>query len=105
MWEHRVRQRCLPDPRIPDPTANECHVTASGDPAVEVDYAIKVTGYSDVRAMGSADAYVNAHIQEGRGDSDPNDAEDPTYSKYTTAAGDTTSLAKDFFYQSGLHGY
>jgi hypothetical protein len=73
----------------------------SGDPAVELGCDIAMTGFGDVPAMGSADAYINAHIQKARGDSDSNKAEDLAYSEYSTAAGDITSFAKDIFYQSG----
>ena len=50
--------------------ADERHVMASGDPGVAVDYSIKMTGFGDIPAMGSADAYINAHIQEARNGED-----------------------------------
>jgi hypothetical protein len=84
--------------------ADERHVMASGDPGVAVDYAIKLTGFGDVPAMGSADAYINAHIQEGRVD-DGNKAEDVAYSEYSSAAGDITLFQKVIGYQSGLRRF
>jgi hypothetical protein len=84
--------------------ADERHVMASGDPAVAVDYAIKMTGFGDVPAMGSADAYINAHIQEARTD-DGGKAEDVAYSEMSTAAGDITLFQKVIGYQSGLRRY
>jgi hypothetical protein len=82
--------------------ADERHVMASGDPAVAVDYSIKVTGFGDVPAMGSVDAYVNAHIQEARVNAK---AEDLSYSEYSSAAGDITLFQKVIGYQSGLRRY
>ncbi|MBP1929336.1 hypothetical protein J2741_001883 [Methanolinea mesophila] len=84
--------------------ADERHVMKSSDPAVEVDYAIKMTGFGDVPAMGSADAYINAHIQEARTD-DGAKAEDLTYSEMSTAAGDITLFQKVIAYQSGLRRF
>jgi hypothetical protein len=85
--------------------ADERHVMATADPAVEVDYSIKVTGFGDVPAMGSADAYINAHIQEARGSYDSPKAEDLVYSEYSSAAGDITLFQKVIAYQSGVRRY
>ena len=89
--------------------ADERHVMASGDPAVAVDYAIKLTGFGDIPAMGSADAYINAHIQEARTSDDVEDggakAEDVAYSEYSSAAGDITLFQKVIGYQSGLRRF
>ena len=30
------------------------------------DYPIKLTGFGDIPAMGSAEAFINVHLQEGR---------------------------------------
>jgi len=84
--------------------ADERHVMASSDPAVEVDYSIKMTGFGDIPAMGSADAYIDAHIQEARTD-DGSKAEDVAYSEMSTAAGDITLFQKVIGYQSGLRRY
>ena len=86
--------------------ADERHVMASSDPAVEVDYSIKMTGFGDVPAMGSADAYINAHIQEARtGEDDALKAEDVAYSEYSSAAGDITLFQKVIGYQSGVRRF
>jgi hypothetical protein len=82
--------------------ADERHVMASGDPGVAVDYSIKMTGFGDVPAMGSVDAYVNAHIQEARVNAK---AEDLSYSETSTAAGDITLFQKVIGYQSGFRRY
>jgi hypothetical protein len=86
-------------------SADERHVMATSDPAVAVDYNIKMTGFGDVPAMGSADAYINAHIQEARGSYDSPKAEDLVYSETSTAAGDITLFQKAIAYQSGLRRY
>ena len=83
--------------------ANERHVMASGDPAVEINYGIKMTGFGDVPAMGSATAYIDAHIQEAR--TADGKAEDVTYSETSTAAGDISLFQKAIAYQSGLRRY
>jgi hypothetical protein len=84
--------------------ADERHVMASADPAVAVDYSIKMTGFGDIPAMGSADAYINAHIQEARNAADDK-AEDVSYSETSTAAGDITLFQKVIGYQSGVRRY
>jgi hypothetical protein len=82
--------------------ADERHVMASSDPGVAVDYSIKMTGFGDIPAMGSVDAYVNAHIQEARVNAK---AEDLSYSETSTAAGDITLFQKVIGYQSGFRRY
>ena len=84
-------------------SADERHVMASGDPAVAVDYNIKMTGFGDIPAMGSATAYIDAHIQEAR--TADGKAEDVTYSETSTAAGDISLFQKAIAYQSGLRRY
>ncbi|MBP1928973.1 hypothetical protein J2741_001520 [Methanolinea mesophila] len=84
--------------------ADERHVMDSGDPAVAADYYISMTGFGDVPAMGSASAYINAHLQEARvyeGDK----AEDVLYSETSTAAGEISVFAKEIAYQSGIRRY
>ena len=64
--------------------------------------------------MGSASAYIKAHIQEGRNSSDiPDDGseagiydifgknEDLTYSESTSVSGVISSFSKTIAYQSG----
>jgi hypothetical protein len=79
------------------------------DPGVESDYQIKLTGFGDVPAMGSAEASINVHLQEGRQliefptgpDSTPK-AEDVLYSETTTASGDITLFQKVMSYNSKI---
>jgi hypothetical protein len=89
------------------------------DNGVEADYRIGLTGFGDVPAMGSADAYINVHVQEGRGffevdgaapltlnyrlSVDPR-AEDLTYSEDSTASGHITLFQKTMSYNSKLTG-
>jgi hypothetical protein len=92
-------------------TTDERHVAESGDPGVAMDYSVKITGFGDVPAMGSAEAYINAHIQEGNS---PNPevgeegaiskAEDLVYSESTTASGDITLFQKVMQYDSKITG-
>ena len=76
------------------------------DPGVEADYTIKLTGLGDVPAMGSAEAYINVHLQEGRvltgiATEDPK-SEDLVYSEITTASGDITLFQKVLGYTSKI---
>jgi hypothetical protein len=92
------------------------------DNGVEANYQVKLTGFGDIPAMGSADAYINVHVQEGRGTLlvfdgagdglgqddgrifvDPK-AEDLTYSEDSTASGEITLFQKAMSYNSKLTG-
>ncbi|MBP1929922.1 hypothetical protein J2741_002518 [Methanolinea mesophila] len=89
------------------------------DNGVESNYRVTLTGFGDVPAMGSADAFINVHIQEGRGlfgvdgaaplnqedriSFDPK-AEDLTYSEDSTASGEITLFRKLVGYNSKLTG-
>jgi hypothetical protein len=78
------------------------------DPGVESDYAIKLTGFGDVPAMGSATAFINVHAQEARTQSNEEElianpkAEDLVYSETTTASGDITLFQKVMGYSSKI---
>jgi hypothetical protein len=80
------------------------------DPGVESDYSIKLTGFGDVPAMGSADAFINVHVQEGRAAPDfgavanygYQKAEDLVYSETSTARGDITLFQKVMSYNSKI---
>jgi hypothetical protein len=85
-------------------SADERHVMASGDPGVAVDYNIKMTGFGDIPAMGSATAYIDAHIQEAR-TGDGGKSEDVAYSESSTASGDISLFQKAIAYQSGMRRY
>ena len=84
--------------------ADERHVQTFSDSAVAADYSIKLTGLGDVPAMGSATAYINAHLQEAR-TYEGVKAEDVSYSETSTAAGDIVLFQKVMGYQSGLRRY
>ena len=83
------------------------------DPGVESDYSIKLTGFGDVPAMGSAEAYINVHDQESRGIANIFDGlgqgeefspkgEDLVYSETGTASGDITLFQKVMSYTSKI---
>lgn len=78
------------------------------DAGVESNYAIRLTGLGDIPAMGSADSYIDVHVQEGRlyfipGDDPFNPkAEDLVYSETTTASGDITLFQKVLGYTSKI---
>ena len=100
--------------------SSERHIAASADVPVAADYDIKVTGFGDIPAMGSASAFINTHIQEGRTayvmtipihvlDEDYSvdlygvgKGEDVLYSEMTTASGDISLFSKAMSYQSGV---
>ncbi len=77
------------------------------DAGVEMNYNIKLTGFGDIPAIGSAEAYMNVHLQEAR--TAINDeyapimkAEDLVYSESSTAAGEITLFQKVMNYKSQI---
>jgi hypothetical protein len=81
------------------------------DPGVESNYQITLTGFGDVPAAGSAEAFIDVHIQEAKGiiifySTDPTTmnqkGEDLTYSETTTANGDITLFQKVMGYTSRI---
>jgi hypothetical protein len=72
------------------------------DAGVEMDYNIKLTGFGDIPTSGSADTFMNVHIQEGRGAFYK--AEDLVYSESSTVAGDITLFQKVMNYKSQITG-
>ena len=84
--------------------ASERHVVENSDAAVEVYYYIGLTGLGDIPAMGSATAYINAHLQEAR-EYEGLKAEDVAYSETSSATGDITVFSKVIEYQSGMRRY
>ena len=102
-------------------SANDRFVGTDATVPVELNYAINVKPYGttegSIPAMGSASAYVKAHIQEARNDSyifiptDPRlplflmdiegKNEDLTYSESTSVSGVISSFGKTIAYQSG----
>ncbi len=79
-------------------------------PGVEVNYNIKLTGFGDIPATGSANAFMNVHIQEGGsgplyiGGGKLFKAEDLVYSESSTATGDITLFDKVMNYNSKISG-
>ncbi len=79
----------------------------ASDAGVALNYNIKLTGFDDIPAMGSATAYMNVHIQEARAvtynDEDPIlKAEDLVYTESTTASGEITLFQKVMNYKSQI---
>jgi hypothetical protein len=81
------------------------------DPGVESDYAITLTGFGDVPARGSVEAYINVHVQEAYlyNQTDPYaipelnvKGGDLVYSETSTAAGDITLFRKTMDYTSKI---
>jgi len=77
-------------------SANERHVIATADPGVAMNYEINAAG------VGTAAAWINAHIMEGRAfnAAAANKAIDLTYSEKTTSSGVIQNFAKDMSYVS-----
>jgi hypothetical protein len=84
--------------------ANERFVGTDATAPVVVNYAINVKPYGtsagQIPAIGSAMAYVKAHIQEARVNG-TDKAEDLTYSETSSVTGTISSFQKVIAYQSG----
>ncbi len=101
---------------VPDPTYyGMAWPYPLADPGVEANYNVKLTGFGDVAAVGSASAYINVHVQEGRTflqngtgnyyeDYQYPKAEDMAYSELTTATGEITLFQKMMNYKSQFTG-
>ena len=85
------------------------------DPGVEANYNVKLTGFWDVPASGTASAYMDSHVQEARAilyrlpgtnyeDYEYPKAEDLVYSELTTATGEITLFQKTMNYKSQFTG-
>lgn len=98
-------------------SAGERTVAASADVPVEAGYGIELTGSGDSAASGSASAYMQSHLMEGRmtflaGIYGPGGfsveqfgegkALDLSYSEETTASGEIYYFGKDMRYESGV---
>ncbi len=74
-------------------------------PPVTMDYSIRITGVTpDSPALGSATAYIQAHLQEG-GSTCPgcgNKFQDIVYNEITTASGEISLFDKVLSYESGI---
>jgi hypothetical protein len=76
------------------------------DQGVASGYRVTLTGIGDVSALGSANAYLNIHLQEARGINVTNESksEDLVYSEDTTASGEISLFSKAMSYTSKLTG-
>ena len=99
---------------------NERSVAASADIPAEISHSVSVTGINDAPAIGSAQASMNVHIQEGRagivgeGFALVNEntydvgvlkdlkGEDLAYSESSTASGEIGQFVKSMDYKSGV---
>ena len=99
----------------PDEYYGMAWVYPVSDPGVEANYNIKVTGFGDIPATGTASAYMNVHDQEGRviietlpgeeyDDYQYPKAEDLVYSELTTATGEISLFRKTMNYKSQFTG-
>ena len=79
----------------------------ASDYGVSSDYQVRLTGFGDVAATGSADAYMNVHVQEAAGYTftHENKSEDLVYSEDTTASGEITLFQKVMSYSSKFTGH
>jgi len=92
--------------------ANDRFVNVNADVPVTLHYDVSLKGFPDdkgaftIPAVGSAAAYLKAHIMESRGGVDANGvpvrASDLTYSETTKASGYITTFNKNMDYQSGF---
>ena len=84
--------------------ANERFVGTDATAPVVLNYNINVKPYGtsqgQIPAIGSAMAYVKAHIQEARANGSAK-AEDLTYSETSSVQGTISSFTKTIAYQSG----
>ena len=80
------------------------------DPGVEADYGITLTGLGDLPAVGSAQASIDVHVQEGRDYIVYHDqvplfnlkSEDLAYTETSTANGEITLFRKVMNYNSKI---
>ncbi len=80
------------------------------NPGVEVNYNIRLTGFGNIPASGTATAFMNVHIQEGGNgplmitEYELYKAEDLAYSESSTATGEITLFDKVLNYHSRITG-
>jgi hypothetical protein len=99
-------------------SSNERTVAATADPGVEAGHDISVTGIGNGAALGSADAYLKVHVQEGRITSptyiwitdfglaqeyQEQKTEDMQYSEFSSASPVIAKFTKSMGYKSGLN--
>ena len=84
-----------------EPTGEEWPVPVS-DPGVAIDSDVRVTGVdASTPALGSATAFLNAHIQEGRTFCEEKSL-DLTWSERTSASGSISLFQKTMQYRSRI---
>ena len=101
-------------------STNERSVAATADTPAELQHSIAVSGIGTAPAIGSADASMNVHIQEGRagitgsgyalvnehvydvGILQLSKTEDLAYSESSTASGEIAQFGKTMDYRSGV---
>ena len=85
--------------------ANDRFVGTDATNPVVLNYDINVKPYGttqgQIPAIGSAMAYIKAHIQEARGNGTSKGHEDLTYNEQSSAQGTITAFSKVIAYQSG----
>jgi hypothetical protein len=99
-------------------SSHERTVAATADPGVEAGHDISVTGIGNGAALGSADAYLKVHVQEGRITSptyiwitdfglaqeyQEQKTEDMQYSEFSSASPVIAKFTKSMDYKSGLN--
>ncbi len=93
----------LPDGNVTD------YAQPVSDPGIESNYLIRLTGFGDLPAAGSAEASIGVHIQEARMLIQTNEvgninaiAEELVFSGTSTASGDITLFRKAMSYNSKI---
>ncbi|MBP1928998.1 hypothetical protein J2741_001545 [Methanolinea mesophila] len=76
-------------------------VTPTADVPVALNYDVSLTGLGSGPAVGSAGAYTNGHIEEGRGNT-TDKATDIVFSQSSTASGLIWVFDKNIGYESGI---
>ena len=94
-------------------SSHERTVAATSDPGVEAGHDISVTGIGNGVALGSADAYLKVHVQEGRVALITSNidyqryqvmkTEDLQYSEVSSASPTIAKFSKSMDYNSGLN--
>ena len=76
-------------------------VTPSADVPVELNYGVSLRGLYNDPAIGSAGAYMDGHLEQGRGNT-TDKAMDLVFSQESTASGLISTFNKVMHYESGL---
>ncbi|MDD1708678.1 MAG: hypothetical protein LUQ33_05875 [Methanoregulaceae archaeon] len=76
-------------------------VTPSADVPVELNYGVRLWGLDNEPAIGSAGAFMDGHLEQGRGNT-TDKAMDLVFSQESTASGLISTFNKVMHYESGL---